>query len=241
LGALIVILSFILEPILACLHKRRKYKEYSYLEWSTNSTLQLHRLAQEELNMGTWSGCTDMIPITKANETMGSLDIRDLEHPVLAWPYTTAMGEKAMPVTSTQGGYENQSSAESNAAVRLTGFDEGWRPHRVDNTVERFTPERNRWGNRDAQIWPIDQGQPRQETYSYEILADDNATWREPDEVAWCPASDKISNHGHLPYQEERDEHLAWQYNVESQSAGGGGVQDRYAKMRNMEQYGWQG
>jgi hypothetical protein len=56
------------------------------LEWTTNGALQLHRFAQEELNMGTWSGGTDVIPTTKGDEILASLDISDKDHPVLARP-----------------------------------------------------------------------------------------------------------------------------------------------------------
>jgi hypothetical protein len=87
-GIIITVLSLVLEPILGCLHRRNKYNKYAYLEWTTNGTLQLHRLAQEEIGRksGTWSGCADVVPITKSGSMMASLDISNLEHPVLAWP-----------------------------------------------------------------------------------------------------------------------------------------------------------
>lgn len=34
--------------------------------------------------MGTWEGCNDMVPTTKRGEMMATLDIGDLDHPVLA-------------------------------------------------------------------------------------------------------------------------------------------------------------
>lgn len=85
-GIIITLVSYIIEPILGCLHKRCRYNEYSYLEWTTNGTLQLHRLAQEELKLGTWSGCSDRVPITNGNDIMASLDISHPDHPVLACP-----------------------------------------------------------------------------------------------------------------------------------------------------------
>ncbi|KUJ14079.1 uncharacterized protein LY89DRAFT_152692 [Mollisia scopiformis] len=99
-GAIITVASLALEPILGCLQRRRKYNSYSYLEWTTNGTLQLHRLAQEELRLGTWSGCSDRIPVTKSNETMAGLDISRLDHPILAWPGITA-GKRSMTESSS--------------------------------------------------------------------------------------------------------------------------------------------
>lgn len=72
-----------MEPILACLHRRRRYRQYAYLEWATNETLQLHRVANEE-QMGsdtTWSRCTSMVPTTASGVLLSSLDISDLKHP----------------------------------------------------------------------------------------------------------------------------------------------------------------
>lgn len=83
LGGLILITSYSLEPILACLHRRRKYRQYAYLEWTTNETLQLHRVANEGQTGSdtTWSRCTSMVPTTASGVLLSSLDISDLKHP----------------------------------------------------------------------------------------------------------------------------------------------------------------
>ncbi|KAH8785389.1 hypothetical protein F5883DRAFT_708240 [Diaporthe sp. PMI_573] len=86
LGALVLAASYSLEPILACLHRHRRYKQYAYLEWVTNETLQLQRLAHEEANEasgGAWSRCTNWVPTTAPGVPLSSLDISDLEHPRL--------------------------------------------------------------------------------------------------------------------------------------------------------------
>lgn len=82
---MVLITSYSLESILSCLHRRRKYKQYAFLEWTANETLQLHRLAHEgpEVVDGTWSRCTSWVPTTAPEVLLPSLDISDLKHPRL--------------------------------------------------------------------------------------------------------------------------------------------------------------
>ncbi|KAI1123655.1 hypothetical protein F5Y10DRAFT_285832 [Nemania abortiva] len=93
-GLLLILVSYLLEPIFEWLHKRKGYKEYAYLEWVTGATLQLQRLTHEEMGFGTWSEGTETIPMTKEGELLGSLDITDPRHPVLRRPMNnTAIGD----------------------------------------------------------------------------------------------------------------------------------------------------
>lgn len=61
------------------------YKQYAYLEWITNDTLQIHRVAHEgsDKTDGTWSRCTSWVPTTASGVLLSSLDISDLKHPRL--------------------------------------------------------------------------------------------------------------------------------------------------------------
>lgn len=72
-GVLIIVISYILEPIFECLYRRRKYREYTFLEWSASETLQLQRIGFQGIGSGTWSGYTDSIPRTKQGEIIASL------------------------------------------------------------------------------------------------------------------------------------------------------------------------
>lgn len=77
--------AMLLEPILAGLFKlpwfqhNRKLR-YAYAEWQAGSTLQLQRLAHESLGVGTWSNTTGTVPVTRGEETLATLDIRDPTH-----------------------------------------------------------------------------------------------------------------------------------------------------------------
>ncbi|KAK4167710.1 hypothetical protein QBC43DRAFT_362527 [Cladorrhinum sp. PSN259] len=86
-GTLIVIVSFSIEPILSCIasRKQKKYKSKNdddqeerggrgaHEEWVVNETLHLQQLSFQGLGRGTWSGCTDAIPVTKPGEMLRSL------------------------------------------------------------------------------------------------------------------------------------------------------------------------
>ncbi|KAI0206813.1 hypothetical protein F4808DRAFT_466756 [Astrocystis sublimbata] len=83
-GVLVVLVSYLLEPISTYLFKRG-YSQYAHLEWVANGTLQLQRLAYEEQGTGAWSKCIDNIPTH--DKLLRPLDITDLEHPVLRLPH----------------------------------------------------------------------------------------------------------------------------------------------------------
>lgn len=86
MGALITVTSYILEPLLSYLHKGRKYKSYAHLEWTSNTSLQLHRMAHEQLEGRKWAHCTEHIPTTDPETPLASLDISDPTHPILRRP-----------------------------------------------------------------------------------------------------------------------------------------------------------
>jgi hypothetical protein len=135
-SAIIILVSFTLVPIVGYLQKRRKYKEYASLEWTTNATLQLHRLAQEELNLGTWSGCINKIPVTEAGEILGSLDIRDLKHPTLALPAgTTAEQESKLEGSAHDHSTRGNHTAldEIHESARASTSLQGSEDHVSDN------------------------------------------------------------------------------------------------------------
>ncbi|KAI0530346.1 hypothetical protein GGR58DRAFT_493732 [Xylaria digitata] len=83
LGVVTISTSYVLEPLLSCLSKRHKKRQYANLEWVTNGALQLHRLAHEEHGQSSWSHCDQGIPINDAEALLPSFDISDPEHPML--------------------------------------------------------------------------------------------------------------------------------------------------------------
>lgn len=75
LGAIIIILSLILEPLQSYFDQRVK-KNASHrkdLEWITNETLHLQCLAFKNSGNGSWSDFHKRIPLTKPDELLKSL------------------------------------------------------------------------------------------------------------------------------------------------------------------------
>ena len=59
---------------------------YARAEWQTNTTLQLQRMAHENLGLGTWSRADEGVPVTEMGDRVGVLDISDKKHPRLVRP-----------------------------------------------------------------------------------------------------------------------------------------------------------
>ncbi|KAI1733495.1 hypothetical protein F4680DRAFT_463789 [Xylaria scruposa] len=130
LGLVIIAVSFSLEEILTLFQRHYNYKTYANLEWATNTTLQLHRLANEEMFGGLeWSHCVDAIPTTQAGACLASLDISDTKHPKLAKQDSlriTGKGssEQSVPLTQSVTSTEQNRSTQPSNPVRkpsLTG------------------------------------------------------------------------------------------------------------------------
>jgi len=81
LGFVIILLSYILDPIMTCLQRKHGIARYQRLEWSTNSFLQLQRLAYEEGGQGSWSERDGDVPVTEREELLAGLDIEDPKNP----------------------------------------------------------------------------------------------------------------------------------------------------------------
>ncbi|KAK0638113.1 hypothetical protein DIS24_g10139 [Lasiodiplodia hormozganensis] len=87
MGTLIIIVSFTIEPFVGCVQKRCHKHDYARLEWCTNETLQLQRLAHEEVGAGgMWTHATDAVPVAQHGEPLAMLDLKDRGHPRLRAP-----------------------------------------------------------------------------------------------------------------------------------------------------------
>ena len=115
MGVVIILASYAVEPVLGWLYRRhftphvpphgtttttttknekkkrtaKHGRGYRFLEWQTNSTLQLQRLAHQGVGVREWSGGVANVPLTiKPEENLGMLDLTDPAMPRLKVPMT---------------------------------------------------------------------------------------------------------------------------------------------------------
>ena len=117
--------------------RRRKSKPnpsgtYARLEWDTNTTLQLQRLAHEQIGVGTWSSRWGH-PITAPGEKLAMIDVADEEHTLFMAPQNWedhSIKEKT-PSTSSGAASDRQDDMK---ATRTDTFD----------TLETMKPKKSR-------------------------------------------------------------------------------------------------
>ena len=83
IGGLIMLISACLPSLVA---RMQRNKPFASLEWVTNDTLQLQRLAHEAVGAGDWEGACDDYPRTQRGDLLAVLDITDTKHPKLKVP-----------------------------------------------------------------------------------------------------------------------------------------------------------
>ncbi|KAK8078750.1 hypothetical protein PG994_002557 [Apiospora phragmitis] len=108
-GGLIVLISYLLDPMCSFLHTRFRHKSYQHLEWRSNATLQIHRQAEEQIGSSTWKNCTSVVPTSAMDDVLSSLDITDPRYPKLRRPASTVSG---LPLDDLYEGSEEQQNAD---------------------------------------------------------------------------------------------------------------------------------
>lgn len=92
-----------LEPAVAFYQRYYNKYTYSQLEWVSNGTLQLQRLAQEEHGAGVWSNTTKYVPVCRTDDLLAGLDTRVPSHPRLRQPLSS-IGSAMSPVSPVSPG-----------------------------------------------------------------------------------------------------------------------------------------
>lgn len=85
-GFCIVAVSVSIEVLAGVFQRLAKRDQYSRLEWNTNGTLQLQRIAYEELGIGDWAGCDERVPFVPTHTDLPPLDLSDAKHPIIQSP-----------------------------------------------------------------------------------------------------------------------------------------------------------
>lgn len=97
-----------MECIVRSFHRRKGLDHFAYLEWVTNDTFQLQRLAHEELGCGRWESGADDIPRTEMGDRLALLDVSDLEHPRLQ-KVSTSVDARVTPELDEDYQHEHRS------------------------------------------------------------------------------------------------------------------------------------
>jgi len=82
-GAMLIFTNLILDLVVGWIQHRWNIGDYRRLQWVLDEKLQLQRMAYEEAGIGTWSGTTDAVPVTKYGEMLGLPSGIDAKHPRL--------------------------------------------------------------------------------------------------------------------------------------------------------------
>ncbi|KAI0025906.1 hypothetical protein F4780DRAFT_789387 [Xylariomycetidae sp. FL0641] len=140
LGVVLIAASALLEPLAARLRRRTPAAAYARLEWVTNGTLQLQRLAYEEAGFGVWAGGDAAFPVPKSTSSsaplkLPPLDLSDRKHPRLP---RKASGEAEEEEKKKSD--EKRANQEEEKEVESGADDEA--PSRTESTASfHFTKE----------------------------------------------------------------------------------------------------
>lgn len=89
-GGLIMLFGVFLEDIISLLLKIPGLSStklaYAHSAWLAESTLQLHRLAHENLGLGSWKRTDEAIPVTHSDVALAVLDVTDPKHARMVVP-----------------------------------------------------------------------------------------------------------------------------------------------------------
>ncbi|KAL7774346.1 hypothetical protein CFE70_005258 [Pyrenophora teres f. teres 0-1] len=105
IGSLIMLISACLPSLTA---RMRRKKPFASIEWDTNDTLQLQRLAHEAVGAGDWVGTRDDYPRTQQGDLLAVLDTSDPKHPRLKVP-----PKVNSPIDEEQGSTQVEDSIHS--------------------------------------------------------------------------------------------------------------------------------
>lgn len=107
-GGLLISTSLVLDTVVGSVQRKWKMRDYQRVQWALHEKLQLQRLAYEEAGMGTWSGGTSFVPVTKFGETFGMPPDVDPDHPRFGGRKESGSHVGVSSVHKTESGEELQ-------------------------------------------------------------------------------------------------------------------------------------
>lgn len=84
-GSIIIFTNLVLDTVVGFIqHRYLRRGEHRRRQWILDETLQLQRLALQGVRMGSWSGVSSAIPVTKLGELLNSLEFAESQEPLLS-------------------------------------------------------------------------------------------------------------------------------------------------------------
>ena len=84
LGLLLILTALVIDHISGFIRQKLNQNDHKRLQWAVDDKLQLQRLAFEEAGQGEWTGGTDSVPMTSADQLVGLGSNPDRYHPRFA-------------------------------------------------------------------------------------------------------------------------------------------------------------
>ncbi|KAL8824813.1 MAG: hypothetical protein Q9170_008033 [Blastenia crenularia] len=84
IGAILILTSLMIDPLMQFIRRKTGWKEYKSLHWIVDEKWQWQRLAYEEAGQGHWSGGASSVPITRKDDKVGLPRNVDMKHPRLS-------------------------------------------------------------------------------------------------------------------------------------------------------------
>lgn len=93
------------EDIIGALLKHPRFSNgklaYAHAEWQAQSTLQIHRLAHENLGCGAWKRTDEAVPVTDMGDALAVLDVADPKRVRMVVP-SEELGRFGAPLKSAR-------------------------------------------------------------------------------------------------------------------------------------------
>lgn len=151
IGGLFILLDLGLPYVVDYIQVRRNKKHpnpsgtYARLEWDTNTTLQLQRLAHEHIGVGAWSSRWQH-PITAPGEKLAMIDTSDENHTLFVAPQNwEGFSRQGKPL-----------SRGSNTASSTTEDEQVKRAHTYDSIESAEMRRADTFGSTEKRVGRID-------------------------------------------------------------------------------------
>ena len=158
----------------------RNRDAYTRLEWTINETLQLQRLAHEELGIGTWDGCAEDVPVTEKGQRLAVLDLENRNHPRLKAPPPIL----DLVVMASENSEAGDTPAKDNTSRSLTSEENSDYSHKNSSVYHRKSSESTAENNESENSTKESTSRPSTAGYNYTSYTNNSVDHRRNSELS---------------------------------------------------------